>query len=334
MPALTLKGLEKSFGGDPVVRGLDIEIADGELLVLVGPSGSGKTTALRMIAGLERPDAGDVLVGGRPITALPPERRNVGMVFQSHALFPHKRIHDNIAYGLLARGHAREEVARRVADVADRLRIAPLLDRLPRELSGGERQRAALARALVRRPDVLLLDEPLSSLDAQLRMELRAEIARLQAASSTTTVYVTHDQGEALALGHRVAVLNAGALEQVGAPQAVYDRPASLFVAGFLGTPPMNLLRRRGAVVGVRPEHVHVDGSRWAHGEPREPLDTVVELVEPAGDHTVLRLRAGDHPLVARVEPGFAPAPGSALRAWFAPGAEHRFDPGTGRPLR
>jgi ABC-type sugar transport system ATPase subunit len=300
--------------------------------VLLGPSGSGKTTTLRIVAGLETADAGEVLVGGAPIGDLPPERRNVGMVFQSHALFPHKRVADNIGYGLLARGRPRDEVARRVGDVAERLRISALLGRLPRELSGGERQRVALARALVREPDVLLLDEPLSSLDAQLRIELRAEIARLQAATRTTTVYVTHDQADALALGHRVAVLNGGRLEQVGPPQAVYDRPATLFVAGFLGTPPMNLLRREREVVGVRPEHVYVGGSRWAPPEPAAGgLEAVVERVEPAGDHTLLRLDAGGDTLMARVEPGFAATPGERRRAWFAEGAQQRFDAVTGR---
>jgi ABC-type sugar transport system ATPase subunit len=317
------------------VRDLDLEVADGELLVLLGPSGSGKTTTLRIVAGLETADAGEVLVGGRPVGALPPERRNVGMVFQSHALFPHKRVADNIGYGLLARGRPRDEVARRVGEVAERLRISALLGRLPRELSGGERQRVALARALVRDPEVLLMDEPLSSLDAQLRTDLRAEIARLQAATRTTTVYVTHDQADALALGDRVAVLQAGALEQVGPPQDVYDRPETLFVAGFLGTPPMNLLRREREVVGVRPEHVHVGGSRWAPPEPPAgALEAIVELVEPAGDHTLLRLHAGDETLVARVEPGFAAAPGDRRRAWFADGAQQRFDAATGRASR
>jgi ABC-type sugar transport system ATPase subunit len=285
-----------------------------------------------MVAGLERPDAGEVLVGGRPVGALPPERRNVGMVFQSHALFPHKRVWDNIGYGLLARGRPREEVARRVGEIAERLRISDLLGRLPRELSGGERQRAALARALVRDPDVLLMDEPLSSLDAQLRIELRAEIARLQAASGTTTLYVTHDQADALALGHRVAVMREGRIEQVGPPQAVYDRPATLFVAGFLGTPPMNLLPRGGDVLGVRPEHVHVTGSRWAQGDAaQDAMEAVVELVEPAGDHTLLRLRAGAETLTARVEPGFIAAPGDRVGAWFGAGARQRFDAATGR---
>ena len=328
MAGLELRGLTKAFGGEPVVRAVDLDVADGELLALVGPSGSGKTTVLRMVAGLERPDRGEIRIGGRAVTALPPERRNVGMVFQSHALFPHKRIRDNIGYGLSARGRPRAEVERRVGEVAERLRIAPLLDRLPRELSGGERQRAALARALVRDPDLLLLDEPLSSLDAQLRLDLRAEIARLQARSGVTTVHVTHDQAEALALGQRVAVLDRGAIVQLGPPQEVYDRPASLFVAGFLGTPPMNLLRRAGGVLGVRPEHVHLEGSRWGgDGAARgDAVAAVVELVEPAGDHTLVHLRAGPDRLVARAEPGFSPAPGSAVRAWLDPARTHRFD--------
>ena len=334
MPGLVLRGLTKSFGGPAVVRDLDLEVADGELLVLLGPSGSGKTTVLRMIAGLETADRGEISLGGRSVVDLPPERRNVGMVFQSHALFPHRTVRENVGYGLRVRGRPRDEIAARVDEVAAALQIDGLLDRLPRELSGGERQRAALARALVRDPEVLLMDEPLSSLDAQLRGDLRAEIARLQRASRTTTVYVTHDQAEALALGDRVAIMRDGVVEQVGAPQAVYDAPASLFVGRFLGTPPMNVLHRDGAVLGVRAEHVHVTGSRWAPPEPGEAVEAEVELAEPAGDHTLLRMRVAGEPLIARVEPGFAPPPGTRVRAWFDAGSVHRFDADSGRSLR
>ena len=241
MATLSLRKVSHSYAERPAVRQLTLEVAEGELFVLLGPSGSGKTTVLRLVAGLESLHEGRVMIGARDVTELPPNERNVGMVFQSYALFPHMTVQHNIGFGMGVRGRPREEIARRVVEVAETLEIASLLDRLPRELSGGERQRVALGRALVRDPDVLLLDEPLSNLDAQLRMQTRTEIVRLQARVRVTTVYVTHDQTEALGMGHRIGVLRGGRLEQVGAPQDVYERPATLFVARFLGDPPMNL---------------------------------------------------------------------------------------------
>jgi ABC-type sugar transport system ATPase subunit len=326
MASLSLRGLGKAFGDVQAVGQLDLEVADGELFVLVGPSGSGKSTVLRLVAGLERLDSGSVVIGGSDVTRREPSARNVGMVFQSYALFPHRTVHENIAFGLRARRAAR--IGERVAGIAESLGIGDLLDRLPRQLSGGERQRVALARALVREPDVLLMDEPLSNLDAQLRARARGEIARLQKQVGTTTVYVTHDQAEAMSLGDRIGVMRDGALEQVGSPVDVYERPANLFVGQFVGTPSMNVLRCGGALLGVRPEHVHVRGSRWA-GEPRSgTLEAVVELVEPMGDQTHLTLSTPDGTLVARVEPAFRPAPGERLEIWLD--HVHRFEPESG----
>ena len=331
MPGLEIRGLHKSFGDTLAVREFDLHVEDGELVVLVGPSGSGKTTVLRILAGLETADRGEVLIGGRDVSSLRPERRNVGMVFQHHALFPHRTVAANVGYGLRVRGHPRGEVRERVAGVARQLEIGSLLDRLPHELSGGERQRVALARALVRDPDLLLMDEPVSALDTQLRVQLRGEIARRQAQARTTTLYVTHDQAEALALGHRIAVLRAGRIEQFGVPQAVYDSPANAFVAGFLGSPSMNLLPRDGVILGVRPEHVRIGGSRWAGEQPADAGQATVERVEPAGDHSVLALTSPLGPLLARVEPELAPAAGTQLTFWFD--RTHRFDRESGRAL-
>jgi multiple sugar transport system ATP-binding protein len=238
------------------VDGVSLTTADGEYLVLLGPSGCGKTTLLRTIAGLETPTAGDVLIDGNVVTALPPRARNVAMVFQSYALYPHKTVRANIAFPLKAAGVPAEDRRRQAEDAAATLQLTPLLDRRPRQLSGGERQRVALARALVRDPQVFLLDEPLSNLDAKLRASARDELKRFQQELGTTTVYVTHDQVEAMGLGDRVAVLCAGRVRQIGPPAEVYDHPADTFVATFLGSPPMNLVPHGDELVGFRPEHL------------------------------------------------------------------------------
>jgi multiple sugar transport system ATP-binding protein len=352
---LSLEGIGHAYGGRPSIRDLSIDVADGELFVLVGPSGSGKSTILRLIAGLEAPTSGRVLIGGREVTRHPPNERNVGMVFQSYALFPHMTVEQNISFGMAVRRVPQGEIDRRVREVGAILEVGQLLDRLPRELSGGERQRIALGRALVRDPDVLLLDEPLSNLDAQLRTQTRTEIHRLQTRLRVTTVYVTHDQTEALGMGNRIGVLREGRLEQVGPPQAVYERPATLFVARFLGTPPMNILRgrwREGGIwaadvrlapagngsgemlVGVRPEHVHVQGSRWSANVPKEnAFPATVELVESAGDQVFVTLQAAPGTVVARVEPSLRPSPGTRFEVWFEPSRIHLFDPETERSL-
>ena len=354
MAGLALRGVSHAYGNQETVRGLDLDVADGELFVLLGPSGSGKSTILRLIAGLEQASEGTIRIGEREVGPLPPDRRDVGMVFQSYALFPHLTVRDNIGFGLAARRVDPATAAPRVRDTATLLGIEDLLDRMPRQLSGGERQRVALARALVREPSVLLMDEPLSNLDAQLRVRTRADIHRLQARVGTTTVHVTHDQVEAMSMGHRVGVLRDGVLEQVGTPQDIYDRPANLFVATFVGSPPMSVLpaeARDGRVtvqghdvaaapdgatgallLGMRPEHVHVRGSRWsAHAADGPMIPATVDLVESAGDQVILTLSTPTGPLSARVEPAFHPDPGSRLEAWLDPSHVHVFDPGTER---
>jgi multiple sugar transport system ATP-binding protein len=353
---LSLREVSHSYGGRPSIRALSLEVGEGELFVLLGPSGSGKSTVLRLVAGLEVPDSGQVVIAARNVTRTPPNERNVGMVFQSYALFPHMTVRDNVGFGMIVRRRPPEEIARRVAEVAATLEIDDFLDRLPRELSGGERQRVALGRALVRDPDILLLDEPLSNLDAQLRIQTRTEIVRLQTRLRVTTVYVTHDQTEALGMGHRIGVLREGRLEQVGTPQEIYERPATLFVGRFVGTPPMNVVAaeaedgavRAGGVriatgskavgevlLGIRPEHVHVRGSRWSSHVPEEGLiPGTVELVESAGDQVFLTLATAPGSLVARVEPSLRPSPGARLDVWFDPARLFLFDPRTERALR
>ncbi|HYH28472.1 MAG TPA: ABC transporter ATP-binding protein [Actinomycetota bacterium] len=355
MPGVALRNVTHDYGARPILRDLTLEIADGELFVLLGPSGSGKTTALRVIAGLESPLSGSVSIGDRDVTRVPPNQRNVGMVFQSYALFPHLTVAENIAFGLRARRVDPSSMRERTREVAGLLDIGELLDRAPNQLSGGERQRVALARALVRHPDVLLMDEPLSNLDAQLRVRTRAEIVRLQAKVSTTTVHVTHDQTEALGMGGRIGVLRDGLLEQVGTPREVYDHPANLFVGTFVGTPPMNVVGasasdgslRAGGVdiagsdapgsdvlIGVRPEHVHVRGSRWSAQAPEGPaFAATLSVVEPAGDQTLLVLETAAGPLTARVEPAFAARTGDVLEVWLDPQRIHLFDPSTQRAL-
>ena len=257
MAIVATRALTKRFGaGENAVDGVDIETRDGEFLVLLGPSGSGKTTVLRMIAGLEEPSSGEILIGGKVVNDLTPRERGIAMVFQSYALYPHLTVYENIAFPLKAQGVPKSEHEGKVGWAAGKFGLVPLLRRKPRELSGGERQRVALARALVREPQVFLLDEPLSNLDAKLRASAREELQKFQREIGTTAVYVTHDQVEAMALGDRVVIMDRGRVRQVGTPAEVYDDPADTFVATFLGSPPMNLLERDGLVVGFRPEHV------------------------------------------------------------------------------
>ncbi|WGS19746.1 MULTISPECIES: ABC transporter ATP-binding protein [unclassified Bradyrhizobium] len=256
MAVLEVRGLTKHFGDFKALKGIDLTTREGEFLTIVGPSGCGKTTLMRSIAGLEKPTAGDVFLNGRPITQLPPRARNIAMVFQSYALYPHMSAADNIAFPLKARGVARAEQERLIRWAAGILGIESLLHRRPARLSGGEKQKVALARAIVRKPSLFIFDEPLSSLDAQVRALARAELRQLHDRTGVTTVYVTHDQVEAVGLGDRVAVMQAGALRQIGSPQELYAEPANTFVAGFIGTPPMNLLEHGAAIVGFRPEHL------------------------------------------------------------------------------
>ena len=239
---VSLEDIRKSFGAVEVVKGLDLDIADGEFLVLLGPSGCGKTTALRMVAGLESVTSGRILIGDRDVTRVLPKYRDIAMVFQSYALYPHMTIAENIGYPLKLRGTPKAELKGQIRSAAEKVHLEDYLDRYPRQLSGGQRQRVALARAIVRRPSVFLMDEPLSNLDAKLRTFMRAELKRLQHDLGTTTIYVTHDQIEAMTLAHRVAVMNQGVVQQIATPREIYDNPANLFVAGFIGSPPMNTL--------------------------------------------------------------------------------------------
>ena len=254
MAQVEVRGISKHFGDVRAVDHVDIATAEGEFLVLLGPSGCGKTTLLRMIAGIETATSGDILIGGQVVNDLPPRARKIAMVFQSYALYPHMTVFKNIAFPLKAQGFPREEIPGKVEWAASTFGIEKLLHRKPRELSGGERQRVALARAVVREPSVFLLDEPLSNLDAKLRTLARVELQQFQRRIGTTTIYVTHDQVEAMGLGDRIVVMNRGKVRQVGSPQEVYNEPADTFVAGFLGSPPMNLLERDDFIAGFRPE--------------------------------------------------------------------------------
>ncbi|HSM57075.1 MAG TPA: ABC transporter ATP-binding protein [Candidatus Sulfomarinibacteraceae bacterium] len=255
MGLVELRGLRKEFGEVKAVNGVDLSIAKGEFVVILGPSGCGKTTLMRMVAGLEKPTEGEVIIDDRNVTPLPPRAREIAMVFQSYALYPHMSIFDNVAFPLKARKMPKNEIREKVGWATSILGIQRLLDRKPRQLSGGERQRVALARALVKEPAVMLLDEPLSNLDAKLRTSARDELQRFQRKLGITTIFVTHDQIEAMGLGDRIAVMNAGKVRQVGAPQEIYDDPADTFVATFLGSPPMNLMEQNGHLVGFRPEN-------------------------------------------------------------------------------
>jgi multiple sugar transport system ATP-binding protein len=343
----------------PAVDALDLEIADGELMVLVGPSGSGKTTALRMLAGLEEVDAGAVLIGDRDVTDLPPKKRDIAMVFQNYALYPYLTVSQNIAFPLKMAGVKKADRERKAAEVARKLGLEQLLQRKPSQLSGGERQRVAMGRAIIRLPSVFLMDEPLSNLDAKLRVQMRADVAALQHDLGITTVYVTHDQAEAMTLGHRVAVLDHGKLQQVGSPRELYDRPDNRFVAGFIGSPAMNLCElplgangavslgeervelgerlaaaaqangRNEVVLGLRPEALELGG---------DGIPARVEVVEEFGADAYVFCSArvgeeGPTRLVARTEARLAPGQGERIALRVRPGEAHLFDAETGLRL-
>jgi multiple sugar transport system ATP-binding protein len=286
--AVEVRGLKKTYHGDVrAVDGVDIETREGEYLVLLGPSGCGKTTLLRTIAGLEQPTEGDVLIGGNVVNGLPPRARQVAMVFQSYALYPHKTVLQNIAFPLKAEKMPKEERENRARWAADLLGIEKLLDRKPRQLSGGERQRVALARALVREPSVFLLDEPLSNLDAKLRASARDELKQFQERVGTTTIYVTHDQAEAMGLGERIAVMYEGRVRQIGPPRDVYEDPADTFVATFLGSPPMNLVSRGDHLVGFRPENLLPEELVSGNGERIAASLDIARIEYLSGDRHV-----------------------------------------------
>jgi ABC-type sugar transport system ATPase subunit len=336
-PGLELADVHATHGTVEALRGIDLTVARGELLVVLGPSGAGKSTLLRVVAGLEPAIRGRVSIAGRDVTALRPGRRNVSMVFQSYALFPHLTVAENIGFGLTVRDTPRARRRELVRQAATAVGCGELLARRPGQLSGGERQRVALARALVRKPDVFLLDEPLSNLDAELRVETRAELKALHDRVGATMLHVTHDQVEALVLGDRVAVLREGRLEQVGTPDEIWRKPASVFVARFVGSPSMNLLPADGPLsvpgvpsaadrqIGVRPEAVRLGG-------PEEPDGAVgtVERVEVIGEDAYAYLRVDGHPLVARVPAATRPEVGTQVRATVRRPDVHVFDTGTG----
>ena len=344
MARLTLEGLRKVYeGGAVAVHAVDLDVADGELVVLVGPSGCGKSTTLRMIAGLESITTGRLLIDGKIVNDLAPAQRDIAMVFQSYALYPHMTVRDNMRFALKIRKMSAADIERRITDTAQMLDIVPLLDRTPRQLSGGQRQRVAIGRAIVRQPKVFLFDEPLSNLDAKLRVQMRREIARLQRRLGVTSVYVTHDQTEAMTMGDRIVVMNAGRVQQVDTPIALYERPKNLFVATFIGSPPMNIMkgtleradgglafrsagislpldgadapgleRHAGArvVAGVRPEHVYV-ASPPATAKPVNGFS--VDVVEPLGNETLLHARSDGQELTAALAPQRLPEPGERV---------------------
>ena len=294
-------------GQKPAVDDFTFEVKPGEFLVLVGPSGCGKSTTLRMVAGLELPTSGSISIGGRDVTWLPPKDRDIAMVFQNYALYPHMTVRENMSFALRLRHVPKDEIARRVDEAAKTLGLASYLDRLPKALSGGQRQRVAVGRAIVREPAVFLFDEPLSNLDAKMRVEMRAEIVRLHHSLGATMIYVTHDQTEAMTMGDRIVVMEGGRIQQAAPPLEVYDHPANKFVASFIGTPPMNLLPPGvldlGRTVGVRPEHLRIFS---AEGVPEGALLAHVDIVEPLGAETLVHaiLDGRNTPIVAR-------APGS-----------------------
>ncbi|MEO3432463.1 sn-glycerol-3-phosphate import ATP-binding protein UgpC [Inquilinus sp. CAU 1745] len=361
MADIEIRSVRKTYPGakEEVIKGIDCKVADGEFLVMLGPSGCGKSTLLRMVAGLEVISKGEIAIGGRVVNNLEPKDRDIAMVFQNYALYPHMSVFDNMAYGLKIKGVAKAEIERRVKESAGLLGLADFLDRKPRQLSGGQRQRVAMGRAIVREPKVFLFDEPLSNLDAKLRTQMRVEIRKLQGRLGITSLYVTHDQVEAMTLGDRLMVMNGGAAEQVGTPLEIYHKPASMFVAGFIGSPAMNFLPgrvtadgaavelpggqvvqtdrvRQGAAgrpvtIGVRPEHLRPAGEN----DQGHTFVVQVDLVEALGADTVVHGAAPGfvEPILARL-PGSAQVKvGDRLDLAIAEGELHLFDPTTGRAL-
>jgi len=353
MASVELRNVRKSYGGNAVIHGVDVRVADGEFIVIVGPSGCGKSTLLRMVAGLEEITAGEIVIGERVVNGLEPKDRDIAMVFQNYALYPHMSVFGNMAYGLRIRGLAKDDIAARVNRAAEILELGPLLSRKPRALSGGQRQRVAMGRAIVREPAVFLFDEPLSNLDAKLRVQMRFEIRKLHRRLATTSLYVTHDQVEAMTLGERMIVMNAGRAEQIGTPMEVYGNPATQFVAGFIGSPAMNFLpgkaeaggrvalagggsvRARVALdagravsVGIRPEHLLPCTGAEAS------VSGAVEMVEQLGADTLVHVAHGGSPLVARLPHGTQPGLGVAMSLATDPERVYIFDAATGARIR
>jgi multiple sugar transport system ATP-binding protein len=353
MASVAIRDVRKAFGALEVIHGVSVLIADGEFVVLVGPSGCGKSTLLRMIAGLENITSGEVRIGDRIVNHLPPKARDIAMVFQNYALYPHMTVAANMGFSLKLRGAPQAEIEQRVQDAADILGLGPLLERFPRQLSGGQRQRVAMGRAIVRDPQVFLFDEPLSNLDAKLRVAMRTEIKELHQRLKTTTVYVTHDQIEAMTMADRIVVMHDGVIEQIGAPLELYDRPRNLFVAGFIGSPAMNFIKGtirangrlafegaggvelplaaapqgsdgRAAVYGVRPEHFVIadDGA-----------DAQVQVIEPTGSELQVVAKLGGDDIIAVFRERHAFKPGDKIRLKPDPRLVHLFDQPTGQRL-
>jgi multiple sugar transport system ATP-binding protein len=356
MAGVRFENVAKRFGSVSVIEEMNLDIRDHEFMVLVGPSGCGKSTALRMIAGLEEITDGQVYIGDRVVNDLQPKDRDVAMVFQSYALYPHMTVRDNIAFGLKIRKTPKPEMQQKVLQAAETLDIGHLLDRKPKQLSGGQRQRVAVARAIVRDPQVFLFDEPLSNLDAKLRVQTRAEITKLQHRLQTTVVYVTHDQIEAMTMGHRIAVMNEGKIQQVGTPLEVYDKPANAFVAQFIGTPPMNFFdatvndgrldaakfsiplpsghrttNGQKVRVGIRPENI-LAGNLQGRGETTR-VQAVVDIVEPIGHEAIVHSSIGPDMLVAAFDSHNMPRVGATVDLVIELDAIHLFDAATGARL-
>jgi sn-glycerol 3-phosphate transport system ATP-binding protein len=351
MATVTLDGVRKSYGPREVVHGVSCAVADGELVVVVGPSGCGKSTLLRMVAGLEAVTAGSVAIDGRIVNAVEPKDRDIAMVFQNYALYPHMSVYDNMAYGLRMRRAGPDEIRRRVERAAAILQLDGLLGRKPRQLSGGQRQRVAMGRAIVRDPKVFLFDEPLSNLDAQLRVQMRVELKRLHQELGTTSLYVTHDQVEAMTLADRLVVMNAGTVDQIGPPLALYERPATVFVAGFIGSPAMNLVPGQfapGGRVALGETVLAIDGAGSDGGEPVTvglrpehllladdgPIALRTELLERLGADTIVHGRLADGTRLVARAPGASALPlGDVVRLAVRPEHIHLFDRDTGRRL-
>jgi multiple sugar transport system ATP-binding protein len=348
MAGVALRQVRKSFGATEVVHGVDVGIEDGEFCVLVGPSGCGKSTLLRMIAGLENISGGEILIGGRVVNHVHPKERDVAMVFQNYALYPHMTVAANMGFSLALRGEAKSVIAERVRTAADILGLAPYLERYPRQLSGGQRQRVAMGRAIVRKPQVFLFDEPLSNLDAKLRVAMRTEIKELHQRLKTTTVYVTHDQIEAMTMADKIVVMHDGLVEQIGAPLELYDRPANRFVAGFIGSPAMNFLPARAKdggislasgfsmplnknlqheselVLGIRPEHLEIAA---------DGFEAEVVVIEPTGSETQLFARFGGQEIAAVFRERHPFSPGQRIRLRPRLDCMHLFDPTNGQRI-
>jgi multiple sugar transport system ATP-binding protein len=362
---LSLRHVYKNYGDVKVVKDFNLEIDDKEFIVFVGPSGCGKSTTLRMIAGLEEISSGEIWIGDKLVNNVPPKDRDIAMVFQNYALYPHMNVYENMAFGLKLRKFSKQEIDKRVKEAAEILGLSHLLSRKPKELSGGQRQRVALGRAIVREPAVFLMDEPLSNLDAKLRVQMRTELSKLHARLQTTTIYVTHDQVEAMTMGTRIVVMKDGIIQQVAPPQELYDQPNNLFVAGFIGSPAMNFLRgtlsadgkvfdggtfkialpeklvaaaagkyaNKKVILGVRPEDVKADAD-YVRSNEAFKLTAKVDVIEPLGAEIFLYLSTGENTITARVEPHLRFTVGQEVELALNPAKMHLFDVETEQAIR